>query len=191
MAEELFEEQYIYILDTEYTSWEGCIDTGWDASNGQYREIVQIASLLVETGSLEIVDTFNRFVRPQINPTLSEYFVSLTGITQDDIADEDPFQTVADSFLSWLGEYRIYAWGNEVEVLNRNAELYEADIEFSPEQFRDVRSLLAQQGVPVDEYTSGTVEEYFDISLPGTNEHNAIDDCRNLLAVLGEVEDSI
>lgn len=88
----------LLLLDTEYTSWEGCIETGWDASANQYKELVQLAALRVDVDTLNILDEYNRFVRPQINPRLSEYFRELTGISQAQVDDADCFAKVFGSF---------------------------------------------------------------------------------------------
>jgi len=183
----MFSGERIAILDTEYTAWEGCIETGWDADAGQYREVVQIASLLVETESLEIVDSFDRLVRPQINPELSAYFVSLTGIQQEDIAEKPTFEVVASSFLEWVGDHRVYSWGREGGTLDRNVKLYDASIQFHEDQFQDIRPLLKTCGVPVDEHTSSTVSEFFDAGLDERQKHDALSDCRSILAALRAV----
>ena len=76
----------IIIADLEYTSWEGALESGWSAP-GQFREIVQIGAVRVDAGDgfVEMAH-FSMLVRPTINPELSDYFVTLTGITNDAMA---------------------------------------------------------------------------------------------------------
>jgi len=182
----VFDTSQIVILDTEYTSWPGCIENGWDTSRGQYREIVQIAAVLVDVDSLTIEDSFNELIRPQINPQLSEYFVSLTGIQQKEIASSPQFETVARSFQDWRGSSDVYTWGDEIEVLNENVQLYNADVSFEKRQFYDIRSILETYGIPVDEYTSGTVSEFFNTVPEQGTSHNALYDCKSLLLTVRE-----
>ncbi|MFB6100790.1 MAG: exonuclease domain-containing protein [Candidatus Nanohalobium sp.] len=74
----MFEESTIVLWDTEFTSWPGCNEHGWDNEKGEYMEIIQIGAVKVETESMEEIDRFNRFVKPQINPELSDYIKNLT-----------------------------------------------------------------------------------------------------------------
>ena len=61
----------------------------------------------------EKVDVFHSFVRPVINPKLSEFCKSLTGIEQETVDKAEVFQDVLIRFESWmkshgLGKYDIY-----------------------------------------------------------------------------------
>ncbi len=73
------------IFDTEYTSWEGCLQNGWRGL--QKREVVQIAALKVDD-DFNVVAEFNQLCQPKINLILSDYFVNLTGISNDDVAQK-------------------------------------------------------------------------------------------------------
>ena len=67
-------------FDTEYTTWEGCLQNGW--TNGKKKEIVQLSALKVSE-NFEVIAQFDRVCKPTVNPILSEYFVNLTGITNE------------------------------------------------------------------------------------------------------------
>ena len=61
----------------------------------------------------ERVDVFHSFVRPVINPKLSEFCKSLTGIEQETVDKAEVFQDVLIRFESWmkshgLGKYYFY-----------------------------------------------------------------------------------
>ena len=61
----------------------------------------------------ERVDVFHSFVRPVINPKLSEFCKSLTGIEQETVDKAEVFQDVLIRFESWmkshgLGKYDFY-----------------------------------------------------------------------------------
>lgn len=49
-------------------------------------ETIEIGLVVIDLETLEIVDEFQRFVRPRINPILTDFCKSLTSIQQ---ADED------------------------------------------------------------------------------------------------------
>ena len=73
----------LILLDTEYTAWEGSLARDW-GEDWEHREIIQLAALKAELrgGSLQRLEEFNEFVRPAVNPELSDYISGLTGITQ-------------------------------------------------------------------------------------------------------------
>ena len=48
-------------------------------------ETLEIGLVVIDLESLEIVDEFQRFVRPQINPTLTDFCKKLTSIQQADV----------------------------------------------------------------------------------------------------------
>lgn len=73
----------VVVFDLEYTAWPGSLERGW-SRNDEHREIVQIGAVrlapdLTEVGCTECL------VRPTVNSVLSDYFVSLTGISNADL----------------------------------------------------------------------------------------------------------
>ena len=71
------------ILDTEYTSWPGTNEKGYNMKT-KFPELVQISAIKVDK-DFNIVDRLNIYVKPIINPKLSEYFKRLTKINQNKI----------------------------------------------------------------------------------------------------------
>ena len=47
----------IIIFDTEFTAWEGSLARNWNGP-GEYREIIQIGAILVDTQNLQELDFF-------------------------------------------------------------------------------------------------------------------------------------
>ena len=83
---ELWPNSDFYILDVEYTSWQGSLQSNWSKSD-QWREIIEIGSIYVKlvNDNYEVASDFNCFIRPILNPVLSNYIIELTGITQNKI----------------------------------------------------------------------------------------------------------
>ena len=77
----------IIIYDLEYTTWRGAIERNWSKKN-EIREITWIAAILVDVNMLREIDSFDCIIKPTINPVLSEYFVDLTGLTQERVDKE-------------------------------------------------------------------------------------------------------
>ena len=70
------------VFDTEFTSWKGSMQNNW-SKPGEHRELVQIGALKIQDG--KIIEKLNLFIKPKINPVLSDYFIKLTGITNEHI----------------------------------------------------------------------------------------------------------
>ncbi|XP_071288779.1 3'-5' exoribonuclease 1-like [Agelaius tricolor] len=47
-------------------------------------------------------DTFQQYVKPEINPKLSDFCISLTGITQDIVDKADIFPQVLQNVVEWM-----------------------------------------------------------------------------------------
>jgi len=65
-------------------------------------EIIEFPAVLVSTEEQAIVDVFHSYVRPVINPKLSEFCRALTGIEQSTVDSADPFPAVHERFLAWM-----------------------------------------------------------------------------------------
>ena len=117
-------------MDLEAT----CIQTHWtiggkmiQASKSFQNEIIEIGAVKINDSNdkLEIIDEFSAFIKPILNPELSDFCIQLTTITQDDINKALGFPLVLHDFREWLGnDYVYYALGvymiktNSKEIAN-------------------------------------------------------------------------
>ena len=85
---------YAIILDFEATCDDG--------PPPQPQEVIEFPSVLLSLNTLEIVDEFESFVRPQHHPILTEFCTSLTSIRQVDVDSADPFAAVFERYQRWL-----------------------------------------------------------------------------------------
>ncbi|XP_023573431.1 3'-5' exoribonuclease 1 isoform X2 [Octodon degus] len=86
---------YICIIDFEATCEEG--------NPPEFiHEIIEFPVVLLNTHTLEIEDTFQQYVRPEINTQLSDFCISLTGITQDQVDGADTFPEVLKKVIDWM-----------------------------------------------------------------------------------------
>ncbi|XP_077799117.1 3'-5' exoribonuclease 1 isoform X4 [Macaca mulatta] len=86
---------YICIIDFEATCEEG--------NPPEFvHEIIEFPVVLLNTHTLEIEDTFQQYVRPEINTQLSDFCISLTGITQDQVDRADTFPQVLKKVIDWM-----------------------------------------------------------------------------------------
>jgi len=88
---------YFCVLDFEATCQE---------SNKDYTmEIIEFPSVMINTNTLQIEGTFQMYVKPIVNPILSNYCTNLTGITQEQVDDADDFSEVLKQFTTWISTY--------------------------------------------------------------------------------------
>jgi len=84
--------QYI-IIDLEATCWEN--------DRNKTSEIIEIGAVKLND-KLEIIDSFSKFIRPSLNPILSEFCTNLTSITQNDVDNAYFFDQVMTEFENWI-----------------------------------------------------------------------------------------
>ncbi len=175
----------IVVLDTEYTAWKGSLARDWSGP-GEHREIVEIGAVLVETANFTELDTFRGLVRPLKNPKLSEYFIKLTGITQE-LVDRDgvDFPSAVRRFGAWSGGRPIYVWGGDWDVVLENCGLYGIPCPLR-EPFRDIRDVFRRFDVAVDGLMSSTVLAAFGKESPH-RAHQGTNDARSIVDGLKEL----
>ncbi|XP_008313668.1 3'-5' exoribonuclease 1 [Cynoglossus semilaevis] len=88
---------YICVVDFEATCEE-------DNPPDFLHEIIEFPMVLINTHTLEIVDSFQEHVKPELNPKLSDFCVKLTGITQEKVDEAEPFPEVFKRAAAWLRE---------------------------------------------------------------------------------------
>ncbi|XP_063150818.1 3'-5' exoribonuclease 1 isoform X1 [Candoia aspera] len=65
-------------------------------------EIIEFPVVLLNTQTLQIEDTFQQYVKPEINPQLSDFCINLTGISQELVEKADEFPKVLQSVVDWM-----------------------------------------------------------------------------------------
>ena len=182
------------IFDTEYTSWKGCQENGWQGS--QKREIVQIAAIKV-SNKLEVLDSFNALCKPSINPVLSDYFVNLTHITNEQVTKYGkPFQETYKSFTKFVGNDVCYShgWGAEYssksdgEIIEENLKLYDLTAR-KDIKYRNIapifKRLYIENKINIKSQSSGQIAEILglvgNIKKLQLNSHNALYDVYSIV----------
>ena len=95
--EKFISVEYFVALDFEAT----CIE-----ENGPNypHEIIEFPAVLVEVETGKTIAKFHSYVRPRINPLLSEFCTKLTGISQSQVDNAPYFPAVFKMFQEWLVE---------------------------------------------------------------------------------------
>ena len=167
----------VILFDLEYTVWEGSEERSWSGEN-EFREIVQIGAIKIETETFTELGFFSRFVRPLKNPTLSKYFKDLTGIRQEQIDSEGvKLENMLEGLKSWCGTLPIYVFGRDEEWLKENAKLLNLDFSFESFEFNNIKVVFQKYGINTKGYMSSTITEAFGVKSPYRG-HNALNDVR-------------
>lgn len=91
-------------------------------------ETIEIGLVVIDLETLEIVDEFQRFVRPQINPTLTDFCKKLTSIQQADVdCSAGTYVEVGQELGTLIARYPNAAWASwgdyDARQLERDAGL--------------------------------------------------------------------
>lgn len=125
----------LIIYDLEYTTWPGAIERNWSKKN-EIREITWIAAILVDVDTLQELDSFDCIVKPTINPVLSEYFVNLTGLSQERMEREGvSFLEGFRAFQRFVNIRPIVCHGRDIVALLENFQL--KNLEFRARRIDD------------------------------------------------------
>ncbi len=173
--------EHIILWDTEYTSWEGAQARDWGGPH-EYRELVQIGAVRFNTKTLTEGDYLLLFIKPEKNPMLSEYFIKLTGVTQEDVDTRGvSFAEASAQFQSWISDTPCYAYGHDKHVLDLNYELHDVPNPYPemPQQFFDVREVFKTAGINTANFMSSTITEAFGVESPYRG-HDAVGDARTI-----------
>lgn len=174
------------IYDLEYTSWEGSKENGW-SREGEYREIVDVGAIKVKKKGigLQVQNMFSMLVMPKINPELSDYFIQLTGIKQERLsAEAEPFETFAVNFLDFCaGDYPIFAYGEDDEILVENHGLYHVPLKLNTMRFINYRAVICDALNVSKSVCSGDLPEAIGLERT-SNPHRGLDDAMAQVRVL-------
>ena len=170
----------IIIIDTEYTSWDWTLERDWSWEN-EYKELVQIAGILVDTKHFNTLDNFSAFIQPKINSKLSDYFINLTKITQEEIDTKwDIFENIMESFYNWSKWNIFYSFWNDWKVIFENYDLYNIKNPFNINNFFDARDIFESFWIDAKNFNSWTIHKAVWIPSNETG-HNALWDAKNVV----------
>lgn len=102
---------YYLVIDFEATCDE-------NQNPATYRhEIIEFPAQLVSTKKGQIINHFHSYVKPLVNPRLTDFCTSLTGITQDQVNFAPTFPEVLKQFDEWLKDLGLTSSETKMTVL--------------------------------------------------------------------------
>ncbi|HEX4117930.1 MAG TPA: 3'-5' exonuclease [Rhizomicrobium sp.] len=171
----------LVIFDLEFTAWPDSMGGHWLAP-GQFKEVVQIGAVRLETKNLAITASFDCLVKPRINPVLSDYFVNLTGISNARLAKEGvDFGTAYRSFAGFAGDNTIASFGHDEWVLDENIRLYGLKDLPAPLPFLELRGWFDRHGINPKGLHSCDIGPLLGVPFEGQM-HDALCDARSIAA---------
>lgn len=169
------------IFDVEATCWEG-------SPLSEVQEIIEIGAVMLNEYGEEL-GSYNRFIQPIINPTLSIFCKRLTSIQQSDVDRAKKYPTVIEEFQDWAEifdeEYLLCSWGDfDRKILISNCDLHNLEWEWVEqhinvkEQYRALKRLNRARGLKAAVKAEGF--EFTGI------QHRGISDAENLAKIFAK-----
>lgn len=168
----------IYIvLDLEATCWE--------KKDGRLNEIIEIGALSINQKG-EVLDEFVTFIKPHLNPILSDFCIELTSIAQDMVDEAPMFPEALTKFKEWIksfaNDYCLCSWGfyDKNQFIN-DCKLHDLDTDWLikhisvKHQYAKIKGLRRGIGM-----AKALQKERFE--LDGIH-HRGIDDARNIAKI--------
>lgn len=165
------------IVDLEATCWND------DQLREKYQsEIIEIGAVKVND-KLEIVDTFQVFIKPKLNLVLSDFCKELTSITQEEVTNGMSFSEAIIRFLSWIGDepYCLCSWGfYDKKQFKLDCELHNLSTNWLKHHISVKHQFCANR--KIKRVGMPTALKMLEIPLEGTH-HRGIDDAKNIAKI--------
>jgi DNA polymerase III epsilon subunit-like protein len=105
------------------------LDLEWNGTysrriKGFINEIIEFGAVKVDQ-NLNILDTFEALVRPQVGKKISGKIKTLTSITNEELAGGLQFMQVSSRFKKWMGDAVLMTWGtSDILTLIENCRYF-------------------------------------------------------------------
>ncbi|NUQ04372.1 MAG: exonuclease domain-containing protein [Anaerolineae bacterium] len=165
------------IVDLEATCWQ-------DSKDNTRMEIIEIGAVMLPASPDQPVLEYQRFVRPIMNPVLSDFCTELTSITQEQVDTAEDFSVVFPEFLAWIGgaPFTFCSWGDyDYHQIRRDCARWNLE---APQVFNariNVKKVFRKR----HHKHVGMAEALTVLGLPLEGmHHRGIDDARNIAQIL-------
>ncbi|MNB99261.1 DNA polymerase III PolC-type [compost metagenome] len=167
------------ILDLEATCWDG--------DRTRQNEIIEIGAQKVsnEFGELKIASEFAAFVKPKLNPVLSDFCKNLTSIKQEDVNVCPQFPIVFKQFREWIGTepYVLCSWGKyDKNQFEKDCKLHHISTNWLKNHISLKHQYMDQFNVKGRDAGMSAALRKFGLKLDGTH-HRGIDDAKNITKI--------
>jgi inhibitor of KinA sporulation pathway (predicted exonuclease) len=168
------------IFDLEFTAWEGSMAHRWSRP-GEFTELVQIGGLKVDAETFAVERELDLLVKPRFNPALSQYFVALTGITNDELAVRGvDFAQAYETFARFADGAPIVAFGRDDLIFDFNLKLYGMRDAGKLPPYTNIVPWLVENGIDPKGRNACDVGPLAGVAFEG-RKHNALADAHSVL----------
>lgn len=119
------------IFDLEASCWLGRPPHG-------INEVIEIGAVKVNDYN-EVVSIFSKFIKPTVNPVLSDFCKRLTSISQEDVDRTKTFPFIIQEFMDWIGideDFVLISWGKyDKQQLIQDCKLHKMETEWLEHHF--------------------------------------------------------
>ena len=144
-------------------------------------EIIEIGAVMVDAKSLEVVDEYEIFIKPILNPTLTHFCTELTTITQEDVDGAVGYIEAIKDFRTWFGKYDDFlfcSWGDyDKSQFLLDSKLHNVPFPFNDEHLNIKKEFARVQGIKPCGLDRAL--KHVSLELLGTH-HRGIDDAHNM-----------
>jgi len=182
----------VVVLDLECTAWKGSVERNWSGLDEE-PEIIQIGAVVITNNNNDwsIGPTFMEYVRPTIQPILSTYIKSLTGIHQRTIdCDGLNFAKVLNQLLAFCPtDMILVSNGVDWHYLNRNCQINKVANPFPEKTFRNLRPYIKEKlKFPSNDERLDSYQLYKVFGGEPGYAHDALSDAINVARAVIELE---
>ncbi|CAH8656838.1 unnamed protein product [Schistosoma margrebowiei] len=159
-------------------------------------EIIEFPVLMINASTLQTEAIFHRYVRPTVNPTLSDFCTELTGIIQSMVDDQPDLPTVLKTFDSFLDDNNLKIipyqfafvtcgdWDLKT-MLPKQCKVLGIDV---PDYFKQWINLKQVYCGVMGQFPFGMMSMLSGLNIKHTGRHHSgIDDCHNIANILCEL----
>jgi len=164
------------VFDLEATCWEHRVPV-------DSMEIIEIGAVRLGAELLPM-DEFSSFIRPVVNPVLSDFCKKLTTITQEDVDKAEDFKAVFSRFVSWAGagSAALCSWGAyDKKQLAIDSVRHGFTLPPNLDAHINLKALFAEH-YAVKPCGMAKALSKLGIPLEGTH-HRGVDDARNIAGI--------
>ena len=151
-------------------------------------EIIEIGAVKLDLNGNQI-ETFNCFIKPTINPILSDFCTELTSITQEDVDNGLDRKTAFYNFISFCGQDCILlSWGGyDKNQLRKEFEKFNLPT-FILKNHKNLKQEFSKIIGSNKQYGMAKALKIANIKLDGTH-HRGIDDAKNISKIFNKYFD--
>ena len=158
--------EYFILFDTKYNN---------HINNEKKYEIINLHALKInfKNNKLHIIDKFDYYIKPVINPELSIYTINSTNITQDIITNHgcsfnkfiEDFYIYSNNINKEFYKLPLYSYNNDYLYIKNNLILNNIDKSSKyykwKNMFLDIKFILKKYNIDTNKYTLSTLYQHF------------------------------